>query len=85
MNQESNRREAEIKRGSETSSLSRSHSTTGQRRRRRRKQRRRDLGGRGGKEGGDEASNESVVLNWKDNAISVRLSVSAEDLTVNRV
>lgn len=30
-------------------------------------------------------STESAVLNWEDNAISVSLGVSAEDLTVNRV
>lgn len=36
-------------------------------------------------EEGDEASTESIVLNWEDNAISVSLGVSAEDLTVNRV
>lgn len=50
----------------------------------RRKRGRRELGGGGGG-GGDEASTESVVLNWEDNAISVSLGVSAEDLTVNRV
>lgn len=37
-------------------------------------------GGRGGEEGA-----QSAVLNWEDNAISVSLGVSAEDLTVNRV